>query len=235
MWDSGKVESEQSIQVAYAGKLLQSSQQCFWKVKVWTMANTAFGTQSAESATQTPEHTLSRSSASEWSKPAFWSMGLLDPASWTAKWIARPLPISEKLSHPWLRRTFELSTVPKRAVLHMNTPSWYELYINGQKVMPYVLTPGISQHNKRILINSWDVTSFLKQGTNCIAIWMGPGVYQPRTGNSHNGPILRAQLNIDLPNGDRQVIGTDSGWRFKESCISQIGTFTWGNFGGGTF
>jgi alpha-L-rhamnosidase len=35
LWDSGKVQSEQSIHVAYDGKELTSRMQCFWKVKVW--------------------------------------------------------------------------------------------------------------------------------------------------------------------------------------------------------
>src|SRR6267154_4767794 len=32
LWDSGRVDSEQSVQVVYAGKTLSSSQTCFWKV-----------------------------------------------------------------------------------------------------------------------------------------------------------------------------------------------------------
>ncbi|HWI59336.1 MAG TPA: alfa-L-rhamnosidase, partial [Bacillota bacterium] len=35
LWDSGKVNSDQSIQVAYAGQPLRSGQKCFWKVRVW--------------------------------------------------------------------------------------------------------------------------------------------------------------------------------------------------------
>jgi hypothetical protein len=36
LWDSGKVESDQSIHVEYAGKPLESQMRCFWKVRVWT-------------------------------------------------------------------------------------------------------------------------------------------------------------------------------------------------------
>src|SRR5690349_4884340 len=39
LWNSGQINSDQSIQVAYAGKPLQSRQECFWKVKVWTNHN----------------------------------------------------------------------------------------------------------------------------------------------------------------------------------------------------
>src|SRR6266404_9822461 len=34
-WDSDKVVSDQSIEVAYAGRPLVSHAQCFWQVRVW--------------------------------------------------------------------------------------------------------------------------------------------------------------------------------------------------------
>jgi hypothetical protein len=66
LWDSGKVDSDQTIQIPYAGKPLASGQQCFWKVRVWNSS-------SAE--------------PSSWSTPASWSMGLLSGADWKARWI----------------------------------------------------------------------------------------------------------------------------------------------------
>ena len=63
-----------------------------------------------------------------------WTMGLLAPEDWSAKWITHPAP--EQLSHPWLRRTFEIKEVPKQAMMYMNTASYYELQINGRKVGP---------------------------------------------------------------------------------------------------
>jgi len=63
LWDSGKVSCDQSLYVDYAGKPLASRMRCWWKVRVWT------------------------TSGSSWSKPAFWSMGLLEPGDWSAQWI----------------------------------------------------------------------------------------------------------------------------------------------------
>ncbi|HQO33913.1 MAG TPA: family 78 glycoside hydrolase catalytic domain [bacterium] len=67
-WDSGRVESDQSIQVPYGGKTLESERRYYWKVRVWG---------------DSPE-------PSEYSQPAFWQMGLLHPSDWKAKWIALP-------------------------------------------------------------------------------------------------------------------------------------------------
>jgi alpha-L-rhamnosidase len=69
LWDSGKVLSDQSAQVAYAGKPLTSRTTCFWKVRVWDRDG----------------------QPSAWSRPAFWSMGLLHPTDWTALWISDPV------------------------------------------------------------------------------------------------------------------------------------------------
>src|SRR5580704_10039591 len=34
-WDSGKVESDKSASVEYAGKALPSATRCWWKVRIW--------------------------------------------------------------------------------------------------------------------------------------------------------------------------------------------------------
>ena len=49
LWDSSKVESDQSNQIVYKGKPLQSQIRCYWKVRVWDKDG----------------------KASNWSKPAF--------------------------------------------------------------------------------------------------------------------------------------------------------------------
>src|SRR6185312_4963502 len=66
LWDSGKISSDQSIQIPYAGKTLASRADCFWKVRVWDQDG----------------------KVSSWSEPAHWTMGLLSKADWgNAKWI----------------------------------------------------------------------------------------------------------------------------------------------------
>jgi len=68
LWDSGKVATDRSAQIEYAGQPLASRQPCFWKVCV--MAD-------SPAAKAKPV----------WSKPAKWEMGLLKPDDWKAKWI----------------------------------------------------------------------------------------------------------------------------------------------------
>ena len=63
--DTGKINSNQTNQIAYAGRALTKHMQCFWKVMAWDM----YG------------------KPSNWSNPAHWSMGLLNSVDWKADWI----------------------------------------------------------------------------------------------------------------------------------------------------
>ena len=60
LWDSGKVASDQSVNIEYAGAALRSEQDCFWKVRAWDRDG----------------------QASDWSAVSRWTMGLLKPADW---------------------------------------------------------------------------------------------------------------------------------------------------------
>ena len=91
LWDSGKVVSEQSVHLAYAGKPLASHAACWWKVRVWD--------QDAK--------------VSEWSTPARWTMGLLDAEDWSARWIG--LDGGEESDEPFtVLKASLLDLVPRR-------------------------------------------------------------------------------------------------------------------------
>ena len=69
LWSSGKIPSDETIQVPYAGKPLLSRLRVWWKVRAWDKDD----------------------QPSAWSAPAIWTMGLLQPSDWRAKWIADPV------------------------------------------------------------------------------------------------------------------------------------------------
>ncbi len=73
LWDSGKVTNEQSQNIIYNGKPLQTLQQCFWKVKVWPALSGAEGDKTGR--------------PSSWSGPNTWTMGMLADSDWKADWI----------------------------------------------------------------------------------------------------------------------------------------------------
>jgi len=206
LWDSGKVESSQSVHVGYSGKPLASGMLCHWKVKAWT--TDASG----------------KEQITEWSAPAFWRMGSLQAADWCGKWISHD---DENMNiAPWMRKSFDLPAVPSRAFVTVNIAGYAELYINGQKVGTDVLTPAVSDNTKQVFYNTYDVTRLLKPGRNTIGLWMGQGA-----GVVPAVPHVRAQIEAEI-NGNPWALGTDASWKTSSSSHQRRGGTKWGDFGG---
>jgi alpha-L-rhamnosidase len=216
LWDSGRVASDQSTWVVYAGKPLTSGTRAYWQVRVWDSAN----------------HQLA------WSNIGSWSMGLLQPSDWHARWIgeARPEGVREgtPLPFPWLRKTVTLAGRPERATAYVNPQGYFELYINGKKVSDDVLSPAVSDYSKRNLYVTYDVTDYLVPGKNAVALWLGRGWYvRGHPGVIHDGPLVRAQVDIALPGGVHAQVVTDDTWKVRESPLTPLGRGTaFGDYGG---
>ena len=213
LWDSGRVKSDQSIQVEYAGKPLASGMRCYWKVRVWTAKAEDRGQGSGVGK---------KEDVSGWSEPAFWTMGVLDPADWQARWIRCSEP--DVNASPWLRKSFDLTAVPRQASLCVNIAGYAELYVNGQKAGSDVLTPAVSDHNRQVFYNTYDVTPLLKKGRNTIGLWLGRGW-------AGGVPLVRAELRAQI-DGKPWILGTDASWKARVSHYRWIGKRHWNNFGG---
>lgn len=202
LWDTGKVASNETIQIVYQGKLLQSRQRCFWKVRVWDQ----------------------NSRASSWSEPAHWAMGLMEPADWSAKWVGDKLPSVENVSATMLRREFKLSSRAKRAIIYASALGAYKLHINGQRVGDQLLAPEFTDYHARTQYQAYDVTALLRPGANAIGAVLGDGWYAGGIGLARSlikkprniygdHPRLIAQLEMDLSGGRRERVVTDESWR----------------------
>jgi len=203
LWDSGKILSSQSAWIAYKGVPLKSGMFCYWKVKVWDKKNRA----------------------SEWSEPAFWSMGLLRASDWKAQWIGLDQPAGKddvkslrtRLSARMLRKEFEIPEIPQRGVVYMSGLGLSELYINGHKIGDQVLSPGLTEYKKRIFYVTHDVTSFLQKGRNAIGVMLGNGRYFPPRNDEHvesiSYPKLLFQMHLEYKNGKIDTLLSDTTWK----------------------
>ena len=202
LWDSGKVASDQSIHVRYAGKALSSEQQCYWKVRVWD----------------------EQGQPSAWSKPARWTMGLLKPSDWHAKWIgldepaasqapARVLGDAQWIWFPegqpekaapvgtrYFRRTVTIppGRVVKRATLFFTADNSGAFYINGRKV---------GTASDFHAASKVEVAKDLRPGDNQLAASVH------NDGSDPNPAGLVAFLRVEFAQGDPLTVATDSGWK----------------------
>ena len=148
VWDSGKVPSAQSVHIPYAGPALVAGQRVEWKVRVWDGGG----------------------EVSEWSRPAFWQMGLLSPADWTARWISLPptRPLTDQNPPAYFRCVFKAVKPPARATVYATARGIYTLHLNGQRVGDAQFAPGWTDYAKRIQYQTYDVTEMLQIGDNAL-------------------------------------------------------------------
>ncbi len=204
VWSSGKVESDQSVNVEYGGPALKSMQRVYWKVRVWDNNN----------------------KVSAWSAPAFWEMGILDPGTWKASWISMGSADDMAKIRPcqYFRKEFSTSKKIKSARVYITSKGLYQLFLNGQKVSPDLFTPGWTSYNKRTQYQTYDVTAML-QGKNSLGAILGDGWYRGTIGwSSQSGYYgtklaLLAQLQINYTDGTSEIIGSDKSWKVSTGPI----------------
>ena len=212
LWDSGKVESDQSINISYQGKPLESRMVCWWKVRVWDEED----------------------QVSDYSTPARWEMALLTQEDWQAHWIAMPNDAIEKpkdspddvgLPCPFLRKDFVVEKPIQKARIYVTALGLYELYLNGKRVGEDQFAPGWTDYHKRIQYQTYDITFILRTGENAIGGILGDGWFAGQV--AHVGqyqygthPLwLLMQMEVEYQDGSREVFSSGEGWKASTGPI----------------
>jgi alpha-L-rhamnosidase len=228
LWDSGRVESNDTVNVVYSGAKLESKEPCFWKVRVWD-----------EGGRMTT------------SAPAQWSMGLLYQEDWKGDYI------SFRDDSPVWKKRFDLLLPParqyrkefltthkiKRATIYATALGTYELWLNGQRVSDARMMPGWTDYRQRAYYNTYDVTPLVVTGANALGAWVADGWYagylgfgiQNGLGPEHTGrsiygktPSVMAQLEIEYDDGSKLTVPTDATWRVTGDGPVREGDFLMG-------
>jgi alpha-L-rhamnosidase len=215
IWDSGRTGSENSVDIVYDGKPLHSYQSCYWQVEVWASDG-----------------------SKAMSEPAFWSMGLLKATDWKAGWIGlngfnerdEPESTCTRLSARYLRKEFRSGKKIEAATAYISGLGLYELYLNGKKVGKDVLSPAITEYNKKVFYNTYNVTGYLRRGANCIGVILGNGRFfgmrnyhgkpDPLTGipqMDYGLPRLLMQIRIRYADGSIETVCSDKTWKLTDN------------------
>jgi alpha-L-rhamnosidase len=208
LWDSGKIQSDETIAVVYDGQPLSSGTDCFWKVKVWDKDGTECN----------------------WSTPAKWSMGLLNPSDWQAQWVgfdpteaAQTIPsVLSQAKWIWtdanaaqgtqpgsryFRRSFEIPSnwEIKSAVAYITADDTFTLYVNGEPV---------KNGTTHTILNQVSLTETLQPGSNVLA------VLAANEGSSTNPAGLVVAVRIESEGGDVLEIVSDGQWRTSLQAVA---------------
>lgn len=219
LWDSGRVASEQSLQIIYAGKPLASRQRVFWSVRVWDGAG----------------------KESPWSAPSEWTTGVLTNAEWQAHWIGAPAD-SPREASPFFRKEITVSKTMRRATARVASLGWSKLTINGRVIGDDVLSPPFSDLHQRILYVTHDVTAALASGENALGLTLGNGQHSPviafggrpdkvvvpgadgfgyhKRFGRFGPPAVLLELEIQYTDGTSVFYGTNSHWKTSSGPIT---------------
>jgi len=204
LWDSGRVASDESIQIAYGGAPLGAHMRCYWKVRVWDKDN----------------------EPSRWSRPASWTMGLLRQSQWKARWIgfdasrkrdasARNVELSEaywvwypegdaKTSAPVGTRFFRREFVVgegrqlKSALCMVTADNSFKMFLNSRRIR------NGNNFKQAVVI---DVKEHLHTGKNVL------GVEARNEGDAPNPAGVLAILILRFADGETMVVTSDGTWR----------------------
>lgn len=208
LWDTGRVTSDQTSQIEYAGGQLQSRMRCHWHVTSWD---------------EKGENTLS--------SPALWTMGLLEPNDWQANWIAPdpeiirrdPQALQATETRPGtpalFRQEFTVTAAIRRATLYATARGLLDVRLNGGRVSEDRFVPEWSDYHKRLHYRTFDVTDQVQTGENALAATLGDGWWsgyigwqekRGQYGTLENSLLL--QLEIELENGQTVLVASNDGW-----------------------
>jgi len=211
LWDTGRIESDQSHLVAYGGKPLPSQMQCWWKVRVWDQCG----------------------SASDWSPDSRWSMGLLTPEAWegarwigleevvdpgietgdikAANWLWYPegnAAVDAPVATRFFRRRITIPTgrAIVRAFCFFAGDDSISFYVNGALV-------GIG-HGHSTLVGA-DLTGQLKRGANELAVAVTNADANPLANPAGWIGVVR----VDFDRGEPLIIHSDASWKSAKAAV----------------
>ncbi|HZG57368.1 glycoside hydrolase family 78 protein [Paenibacillus sp.] len=206
IWDSGKVESDESVHVELPAFILERRKRYYFRVQAWSRAG----------------------EPSPWSETSFWETGMLESSAWTANWIAAPKgsPDAEEPEQcPMLRRGFAVDGEVTSARIYATARGLYELELNGRRVGDACFAPGWTSYGSRIQYQTYDVTELLQSGENAIGALLGNGWYKGNIAWKGQRNIygdrraLLLELHIAYADGRTERIATDAGWKAGHSPI----------------
>ncbi len=207
-WDSGRIDSRQSVLVPYDGPPLRSRELVTWTVRVWTYAG-----------------------VSDWAEPGAFELGLLNEDDWMARWIEPKESDEERSRTPrpayFLRGSFVVDGDVHRARLYATAHGVYECFVNGRRVGDHELTPGFTNYRTTLHVQTFDVTDLLVPGENVLGAILSDGWFRGQVGGVRatdwfgETVALLAQLELHSTDGDLLRFGTGPDWVLGGGPIRQ--------------
>ena len=227
LWDSGKRQSQASLQIPYEGKALQPFHTYFWQIKVWDNHN----------------------NESAWSEIQQFQTGPLTESDWyPARWITMDTISAQHLIYPGyqapsaetdpqefkeprmpqFRKEFHIGKKVRSARIYISGLGHFELSINGTKASDHFLDPAWSRYDREAFYVTYDITRLLHAGENVITARLGNGfLHIPRINERYHkllctfsAPKMIAKIRIDYTDGSTSELYSDKSWKVSPSPVT---------------
>lgn len=211
VWDSGKIESSESVGVVYRGPALGSRKTYYWKVQVWDAAGNA-----------------SESTAAAW-----WEMGLLHPGDWKAKWIhwknLEDDADRQGIRWIWVPGQDALAVVPKTVATFQVTVRLEEkprdavlLLATRGDVIAKVNDHEVDARSRWTTFDRRDIRDQMIAGENVIEVTVTapePPEFGPNAETKTATAALAALVKITRSNGSVMRLPTNEHWKDRKSVV----------------
>ncbi len=229
VWNSGRVESDNSRGIAYGGAALEPSKRYYWRVMVWDQDD----------------------KPSEPSDVSWWETGLLQQENWKAKWIGYEEPElrrvresgaewitnaeteapkdADKTQHDF-RLHFEIAKPVRRGLIYVTGQDSAGAWVNGKQVLQSEpLPPWRQMPWKTYTIR--DVSGDLHAGQNVLAIEVVRYSTNGNSGHTNSAQTpMNAVLYVESADGTAEIFkSTSDGWR---ATLNAAGNWQAPNFDG---
>lgn len=126
-----------------------------------------------------------------------------------------------------LEKAFEVSDEIKEALIDICGLGYYTLYVNGQRLGDAYLNNDVTNYDKTVYYDTYDIGNYLKKGSNKLSVelangWYNAapitilGKYNVRKQLAVGKPCLISQLTITTASNEKIVINSDSSWESKQ-------------------
>lgn len=199
VWDSGWMESGQSVLVPYTGEPLVEEQDYHVRLAIEDNQGNR-----AETVTE-------------------FTTGIFEYSHLKANMITHDFD-REETACPIFYKRFKATAPVAKAYLYATAHGVYEAAINGRRIGKDYMAPGWTDYHKRLQYQCYDVTDNL-ESENLLEITVGNGWYKGILSfdckpNRYGDRVAAfAELHIFYADGTRDVIATDSDWKVKTSAI----------------
>lgn len=207
VWASGTVRSDECVMIPYGGRPLVPRTLYYWRVRLYDSTH-----------------------AGRWTATQRFGVGIIEPDAMRGQFIGMGWGQEKSVV---LSRSFKVKTKGMdAALLHVNSLGYHEVYVNGQRVTDAVLTPAVTQMDKRSLIVTYDIAPLLRKGENTLVLWIASGWYKKDTFQArYNGAAVRADLDIVRGTTTEPLLCTDGSWMGTEGGYEDHDTWRARSFG----